>query len=144
MKNFIIILTMLLFASPLHAKDSKILDTPENRVAQAERYLAASPPKEMMVDMVEKMSAQMSDEKRQIFNDLMIKNMDLDKITQIIHDSMVKYFTADELGALADFYSSRVGKSAMSKFGVYMADVMPKIQPVLVEAAQKTQDAIQN
>ena len=135
---------MLLFATPLLAEDSQIKDTPENRVAQAERYLAASPPKEMIVDMVEKMSAQLPPEKQQEFSNLMLKNMDLDKITQIIHDSMIKYFTAEELGALADFYSSRVGKSAMSKFGVYMADAMPKIQPILVEAAQKTQNAIQN
>ncbi len=144
MKKVIIIITMLFFATPLLAEDSQINDTPENRVAQAERYLAASPPKEMIVDMVEKMSAQLPAEKQQEFSDLMLKNMDLDKITQIIHDSMIKYFTAEELGALADFYSSRVGKSAMSKFGVYMADAMPKIQPILVEAAQRTQDAIQN
>jgi hypothetical protein len=29
---------------------------------------------------------------------------------------------------LADFYGSPVGKSAMQKFGAYMADIMPVMQ----------------
>jgi hypothetical protein len=40
-------------------------------------------------------------------------------------NAMVKNFTADELNALADFYGSPVGKSAMAKFPGYLGDVMP-------------------
>jgi len=52
-------------------------------------------------------------------------------------ESMVKNFTADELKALADFYGSPVGKSAMKKFGAYMADVMPSIQAEVEKAQAK-------
>jgi hypothetical protein len=40
-------------------------------------------------------------------------------------------------GALADFYGSPVGKSAMQKFGAYMADIMPVVQAEIVKAAAK-------
>jgi hypothetical protein len=49
-------------------------------------------------------------------------------------DSMIKHFTANELKALADFYGSPVGKSAMLKFGAYMADAMPAIQAEVFKA----------
>jgi len=52
-------------------------------------------------------------------------------------DAMVKHFTTDELKALADFYGSPVGKSAMQKFGAYMADVMPAIQAEMQKAQAK-------
>ena len=38
---------------------------------------------------------------------------------------MVKTFSADEFKALADFYGSDVGRSAMAKMGTYMSEVMP-------------------
>jgi hypothetical protein len=38
---------------------------------------------------------------------------------------------------LADFYGSPVGKSAMQKFGAYMADVMPAIQAEMLKAQAK-------
>jgi hypothetical protein len=52
--------------------------------------------------------------------------------------SMVKVFTAEELNALADFFGSPVGKAAMGKFGVYMADVMPVIQQEMFRALQSS------
>jgi hypothetical protein len=50
---------------------------------------------------------------------------------------MVKHFTTEELKALADFYGSPVGKSAMQKFGAYMADLMPIIQAEMMKAQAK-------
>jgi hypothetical protein len=57
---------------------------------------------------------------------------------------MVKHFSAEELKALADFYGSPVGKSAMSKFGAYMADVMPAIQAEMIKAQAKTNQSKPN
>lgn len=144
MKIFAIIITSLLFTTSLFAKDLKIEDTNENRTAEANRYLAATPPKEMLIDLVQKMSAQIPKEKQKAFYDLMIKNMDLEKFTLIIRDSMVKHFTAQELGALADFYGSPIGKSAMAKLGDYMAEAMPEIRTLMLEAAQKTKNQMNN
>ena len=52
---------------------------------------------------------------------------------------MVKHFTTEELKALADFYGSPVGKSAMQKFGAYMADIMPVMQAEIMKAQAKTE-----
>jgi hypothetical protein len=41
------------------------------------------------------------------------------------------------LKALADFYGSPVGKSAMQKFGAYMTDIMPVVQAEIMKAAAK-------
>jgi hypothetical protein len=41
---------------------------------------------------------------------------------------IIKHFTAEEIKTMADFYGSPAGKSAMSKFGDYMADLMAIVQ----------------
>ena len=46
-----------------------------------------------------------------------IGTTDLDRIAL---NSMVKTFTAGELNALADYYGSKHGQSAMQKFGAYL------------------------
>ncbi len=58
-------------------------------------------------------------------------------LTKAMIDSMVKHFTTEELKALADFYGSPVGKSAMQKFGAYMADIMPAIEAEIMKAQAK-------
>jgi hypothetical protein len=56
----------------------------------------------------------------------------------------VKHFTAEELQALANFYGSPVGKSAMKKFGQFMADAMPNIQSLMFDAFQKAKAEMEN
>jgi len=41
------------------------------------------------------------------------------------------------LNALADFYESPEGNSAMKKMGEYMADVMPTLQEEMVRAVKR-------
>ena len=114
-------------------------DTPENRSAQIDRYFQAQPPEQMLRDMVDKMSARMPDEQRAQFVELMTKQLDVAKVNTAMRESMAKHFTADELRALADFYGSELGKSAMGKFGSYMADVMPTIQAEIMAAVGRAQ-----
>ena len=52
---------------------------------------------------------------------------------------MLKTFTAEELNALADFYGSKNGYSAMRKFGSYMALVTPALQQEVQRALQQIQ-----
>jgi hypothetical protein len=115
-------------------------DTPENRSAQIDRYFVAQPPEAVLKDITEKMSAQMPEEHRVRFVDLMTKQLDVAKISTAMRESMAKHFTADELRALADFYGSEIGRSAMAKFGNYMADVMPTIQTEVMAAVAKVQN----
>jgi len=103
-------------------------DTPETRRHEAERYLQATPPKALFEDMADKMAANLPPDQRDQFKKLMTSQLDIAALTKAMIDSMVKHFTTDELKALADFYGSPVGKSAMQKFGAYMADIMPTIE----------------
>jgi hypothetical protein len=114
-----------------------IPDTPENRRQQAARYLQATPPKTLFEDVGRKIAMTLPPEDRETFIKLFTSQLDIDAITRAMTDSIVKHFTADEIKALADFYASPVGKSAMSKLGDYMADLMPVIQAEVMKAQAK-------
>jgi uncharacterized protein DUF2059 len=92
-------------------------DIPETRGREAERYLQVSPPKALFEDIADKMAANLPPDQREQFKQLMTTQLDIAALTKAMTDAMVKYFTTDELKALADFYGSPVGKSAMQKFG---------------------------
>ncbi len=109
-------------------------DTSENREAQVKRYFAVVPPSEMMGEMADAMSMNFPPSERAGFRKLLTEHFDIEALTSAMSDAMAKHFTADELAALADFYGSPVGKSAMKKMGVYMADVMPVIQSEVMRA----------
>jgi hypothetical protein len=112
-------------------------DTPETRRKEAERYLQATPPKKMFEDIAEKMAVNVPADQRAQFKELMTSQLDVAALTKAMMDAMVKHFTTEELKALADFYGSPVGQSAMRKFGDYMADVMPAIQTEMMKAQSK-------
>jgi hypothetical protein len=112
-------------------------DTPETRRKEAERYLQATPPKQMFAEMADKMAVNVPADQRAQFKEMMTSQLDINALTKAMTDAMVKHFTTDELKALADFYGSPVGKSAMHKFGDYMADVMPAIQSEMMKAQAK-------
>ena len=112
-------------------------DTPETRRREAERYLQASPPKAMFEDVADKMAANLPADQRDQFKRVMTTQLDIPALSKAMMDAMVKNFTTEELKALADFYGSPIGKSAMQKFGAYMADVMPVVQAEIMKAAAK-------
>jgi hypothetical protein len=114
-----------------------IADAPDSRRQQATRYLQAVPPKALFADMAKKMAANMPASEREKFIQLFTSQLDIDALTRAMTDGLVKHFTAEEIKALADFYGSPVGKSAMSKFGDYMADLMPVMQAEMMKAQTK-------
>lgn len=79
-------------------------------------------------------------EKREQFSLTMKTAVHADALERIARNSMVKVFTADELHALADFYGSKDGASAMNKFGSYMALIMPALQQELQQAVRRIQE----
>lgn len=137
MKTNVILTVLILLASTALAFE----DTKENREKECERYLKATPPAEIMQNMAEKMAMNFPPEQRQEFKDVMTKHLDLRALTKAMKEGMVKHFTADELKALADFYETPVGKSAMAKMGDYSADVMPTIEAEVMKAMAKFQKA---
>jgi hypothetical protein len=111
-------------------------DSQEERTAAARRYLDAAQMDKLTDDMVNGLAKGFPAEQRDKFLEFMHNAVRPEVLEQAAMTSMVKVFTADELNALADFYGSPVGKSAMGKFGVYMADVMPVIQQEMFRALQ--------
>ena len=75
---------------------------------------------------------------------MMTSQLDIPALTKAMTDAMVKHFTTEELKALADFYGSPVGKSAMQKFGAYMSDLMPTIQAEMMKAQAKANQSLPN
>ena len=139
MKNLILlILTSLVAAGAARGAT----DSPEARRHEAERYLQAVPPKALFEDMADKMAGSLPPEQRPQFKQLMTSQLDIAALTKAMSDAMVKHFTAEELKALADFYGSPVGKSAMQKFGAYMADLMPIMQAEIMKAQAKANQSL--
>ncbi|MGO9547508.1 MAG: DUF2059 domain-containing protein [Rhodomicrobium sp.] len=118
-------------------------DTPQNREQEANRYLKAASPESMMAEVSNKLAATLPPEQRAPFISMMTKHLDMGVVVNATRQAMIKTFTADELHALADFYASPVGKSAMSKMGDYMAAVMPVLMKEIQTAAMKAQEEIQ-
>ena len=135
MKQKLVVLLLLTFSawSPLFSA----ADTPEARRKEAERYLQVSPPKALFEDMADKMAETVPADQREQFKKVMTTQVDIAALSKAMVDAMIKNFTTDELKALADFYGSPVGKSAMQKFGAYMADIMPVVQAEIIKAAGK-------
>ena len=142
MKERLFVLFVLTFcaSSPVFSAP----DTPETRRQEAERYLQVSPPKALFEDMADKIAANLPPNQREQFKRIMTADLDIAALSKAMTDAMVKDFTTEELKALADFYGSPVGKSAMQKFGTYMADIMPVMQAEIMKASAKLNQSMPN
>ena len=114
-------------------------DTPQNREQEANRYVQANPPEAVAADIAKRMAASLPQEQQAAFLAAMQKDVNQAAIKAAAQAGLEKVFTADELHALADFYSQPVTKSAMAKMGTYMSDVMPAIINEVRTAATKAQ-----
>ncbi len=134
MKPIALALLLTLLSLPGFALE----DTPANRQREADRYLLATPPREMMANITEEMAKTLPPDQRAPFQSLLAL-VDINAVTKVMRQAMIKNFSADELKALADFYGSPAGKSAMKNFSKYMVDVMPGLQEEVVKAMTKSQ-----
>jgi len=116
-------------------------DTTASREAAVDRYLRAVPMAKMLEDTFAEISKQLPIEQRAQFIRNMKKIVRADYLEQLSRQSMIKTFTTDELNALADFYGSKHGASAMVKFGAYMGQVMPAIQAEVQRGVQELQQS---
>jgi hypothetical protein len=123
------------FSAPALALD----DTPQNREQEAVRYMAAVPPEDVTAGMVQNMVESLPGEQQKTFTAALQKNLNLAGVKATAQAGLVKVFTADELKALADFYSSPLAKSAMKKMAVYMGEMMPQVEKEVDAAAAKAE-----
>ena len=131
--NSLRVLMLLLLLPAFHALAS---DTEQERVTAAKRYLEVAQISRITDDTVTELAKALPAEQRGKFLQFMREAVRPEVLERAALASMVKVFTAQEINALADFYGSPVGKSAMSKFGLYMADVMPVVQQEMLRAMQ--------
>ncbi len=136
---FIALLVVVFLAGCGQEKQAvkSIPDTPENRAAEAKRYLEAVPPGEVMGDVGKSVAANAPEPQAAQFLKTFMENLDMKAIEKTMSEGLTKTFTADELRALADFFGSPVGKAAMTKYGNYMATIMPAVQQEIGKAMQK-------
>jgi hypothetical protein len=120
----------------------KLVDSKANRFREAARYLKALPPAEFVGDMIFNMAQNLPLSQRKEFIDKMTQNFDFDAVGKVTMESLVRHLTAEELAALADFYGSPVGKSAMKKITVCMGEMSPHVELELQKAFLKTSQAI--
>ena len=120
----------------------KLVDSKANRFREAARYLKALPPAEFVGDMIFNMAQNLPLSQRKEFIGKMTQNFDFDAVGKVTMESLVRHLTAEELAALADFYGSPVGKSAMKKITVCMGEMSPHVELELQKAFLKTSQAI--
>jgi hypothetical protein len=133
-----LIVPLMLVCLPTLAS-AQAVDNPQTRRVQAERYLLATDLPKMLSDSTTAMTQNLPPEKAAEVKALMSKYVRIDALKEAMLTTMVKHFTTRELAALANFYGSPEGKSALQKFGPYMADTMPLIQAEMRRAAEQAQ-----
>lgn len=135
---FIVVIVLMgqFLLSPNRAFAVDLPDTYGNRMAAAERYLQVASMKDMIHDMIIETAKNVPEEYRSIYVQLMIKHINVPVLERAALASMTKNYTVEELDALANFYGSKVGQSAMGKFGAYMGDLMPTLQQEMTKSQE--------
>ncbi len=128
------LMVMLMGSLPALAEPTDAADTAQTRKEAAERYAKVADVRKLMTDSVEAMAQRMPEAQRERFRAVMTTHVRPEVLEAAMIAAMRKHFTTRELNALADFYGSEEGRSAMAKFGLYMADVMPLVQAEIARA----------
>lgn len=134
-KRILIIILLVLVAKSALAEE--LPDTPGNRQAAAERYVAEVSLEQMYADAVKKMSMNLPKAKRKEFVDITLRGIRWDVLERATIVSMTNHFTLREINALAAFYGSGEGRSIMIKIDDYMADVMLVLEQELERSVQE-------
>ncbi len=100
-------------------------------LAAADRLIAVQKPAEMMKDMAANVAARLpgaSDQQKQAFISEMTDPGFMARYQDQMRIVMAKHLTAEEMDALAEFYSKPVAQSAMKKMGATTAEMMTFLQ----------------
>jgi len=74
---------------------------------------------------------------------VMRENVDMDKVKDMVKQTLKAHYTVEELEALAEFYSSEVGRSISMKLPAYLEDVNIAIQQEAERAFRVAVEQIQ-
>jgi hypothetical protein len=112
-------------------------DTPEARSKAAARYLSIVPTSKMFDEVASKVANAKPTDQRASFLRTVTDQSGQDALDREAREVMIKIFTAEELNALADFYGSPVGMSAMKKMQKYSAEMLPFVMQTIRASAQR-------
>ena len=112
----------------------QLLDTAVNRSRETARYLQIIPASEIIGDVTQNIAQTLPAAQQKDFIANMRSEVNLNAVHGDISTAMVKHMSATEIRALADFYSTPVGKSAMKKMGLCMSEVTPLVQKEIQSA----------
>jgi hypothetical protein len=101
--------------------------TPE-KIEAAKRYLETVNVKSLFEGTYQAIRDRLPEEDAKDIVGDMAKELRYDEVERIIQETMVNHFSTEELTALADFYSSEIGRSVTSKFPGYFAEVNEAVQ----------------
>ena len=132
MKTIITILLSVFVTLPAFALEN----TPANREEQVTRYMRAISFKELAENTLEGTVAATLKEEQAAFRRELRKEIDIAGLTRRAKTTLVNCLTADELKALADFYSSPIGKAASSKSSRCVGDLMTREMQSLAEQTE--------
>jgi hypothetical protein len=113
-------------------------DTKENRASQADRYLKVNPPSEQFGKIVTSMVRDLPESQKENWTKLMPENLDEKTLTKEMKELLIKTFSAGELKALADLYSTPEGRSALEKLQTYQATTSGLMNRAMRSAIEKT------
>jgi hypothetical protein len=124
---FILVLGLAAFFCLASNSAHALEDTRGNRLAQAERYVDGLDVRRLWDALSTGMLANVPAEKR---NDAKraLDRVNLEHVRAIFVDVSVQVFTADELAAMADFYSSPAGRAIFSKTQQFYAMASPALE----------------
>jgi hypothetical protein len=108
-----------------------------SRRAAAERYEAMMPITKMLDESIQQMALSLPNHQRDTLVAQLRQAVDDEQLRAVALDKMAAVFTVEELDALTTFYGSTVGQSIVTKFPVYMAEMLPVIELEIARAAQR-------
>ena len=94
----------------------------------------------MLKDMTTALRANMSTDEAEDLEATLAEHVDADALGRLLRVKLIEHFTAEELGALADFYGSEVGRSALAKHAAFTSEVLPLLQREATRALKQAHE----
>jgi hypothetical protein len=138
----ITILVLLLTSAGVASAQRPDKDTKAERRQAAKKYLEVQPVEKMMRDVVEKTTARMPGERKEMTRALM-DEVRYDTLRTSMIEAMTATFTVKEIEALTQFYSTPEGRSVMEKMSTYMAQIQPVIMKEMRRSMKRVKRANQ-
>ena len=124
------------------AAQSGVDEKLDERLALAEQVAAVTIP--IILEDVEAraLATAPAGPERDVFQEFLKEVVVVEELAEVLVPAVARHFTAEEIGALLEFYDSPVGTSILKKYGAYTAEVQPAISALVLKAVRRAQEAL--